>query len=417
MVGVGLEKPPAERAAGLADSALALVPAAAAPGSKPVAAMSAEAATAGGGIESLRTVHFQQQAQSSATVDNAANGAAGAPPLSARRRGLAAWGDNVAEVKDETWVREGWHGGAKSGAAKAGTARRGTGGLGRRAKVGLGTGRGRLEPLTADAADDDEEALRALPRGRSLPLVAQSGAAIKGGSRKAPHRKMRPNKPFQPKNKDYLTDALAAIVEASLDTDKSRRQGLQETKNTAVDIVERVTGYKQVPRDPKDVDRDGSLGDTKASKPAQRQEGKAEASGQGEATALGRQESAGELEGYVSQQAAIRLFSSDPKALERLKSHRVLAKIKQTLRDMGIPAADVAVLPKGKENKGWSGGSDAAEKQKLKTKRWLLAAGNVSEEPQKPLPSRLVAAIQAAAGFVHLTLPSEGQAHSFVTTE
>jgi hypothetical protein len=73
-----------------------------------------------------------------------------------------------------------------------------------------------------------------------------SGAAIKGGSRKAPHRKMRPNKPFQPKNKDYLTDALAAIVEASLDTDKSRRQGLQETKNTAVDIVERVTGYKQV---------------------------------------------------------------------------------------------------------------------------------------------------------------------------
>lgn len=33
-------------------------------------------------------------------------------------------------------------------------------------------------------------------------------------------------------------------------------------------------------------------------------------------------------------------------ALERLKSHRVLAKIKQTLRDMGIPAADVAVLPK-----------------------------------------------------------------------
>ena len=218
MVGVGLEKPPAERAAGLANSALALVPAAAAPGSKPVAAMSAEAATAGGGIESLRTVHFQQQAQSSATVDNAANGAAGAPPLSARRRGLAAWGDNVAEVKDETWVREGWHGGAKSGAAKAGTARRGTGGLGRRAKVGLGTGRGRLEPLTADAADDDEEvlymtsavrgqaknarrgndasirlgselgesdldadgddfaqALRALPRGRSLPLVAQSG--------------------------------------------------------------------------------------------------------------------------------------------------------------------------------------------------------------------------------------------------
>ena len=221
MVGIGLEKPPAERAAGLADSVLALAPAAAAPGSKPVAAMSAEAATAGGGIESLRTVQFQQQAQSSAAADNAANGgpgAAGAPPLSARRRGLAAWGDNVAEVKDETWVREGWHGGAKPGAAKSGTARRGTGGLGRRAKVGLGAGRGRLEPLTTDAADDDEEvlymtsavrgqaknarrgndasirlgselaesdlnadrdefaqALRALPRGRSLPLVAQSG--------------------------------------------------------------------------------------------------------------------------------------------------------------------------------------------------------------------------------------------------
>jgi hypothetical protein len=54
----------------------------------------------------------------------------------------------------------------------------------------------------------------------------------------------------------------------------------------------------------------------------------------------------------------------------------------------------------GKENKGWSGGSDAAEKQKLKTKRWLLAAGNVSEEPQKPLPSRLVAAIQASKTFL-----------------
>ena len=32
--------------------------------------------------------------------------------------------------------------------------------------------------------------------------------------------------------------------------------------------------------------------------------------------------------------------------LDRLKSQRVLVNIKQTLRDMGIPAADVAVLPK-----------------------------------------------------------------------
>ena len=69
-----------------------------------------------------------------------------------------------------------------------------------------------------------------------------------------------------------------------------------------------------MPTDPKEVDQDGSMGDMEASNPAQRQGGKSEALlEKGDAREFGSQESAGELEGYVTQLAAIRLFSTDPK--------------------------------------------------------------------------------------------------------
>ena len=152
-MGIGLEKPPTNPA--LSDSALAFAPV---QDSKPVAAMSA---AAGGGLDSLRTLQHRQQTQAAgaAAADGADGtagagpGAAGAPPLSARRRRLAAWGDNVAEVKDDTWARDGWRSGASSASgARSGAAKRGTN-SGRRAKLGLS----RPERLPIDDVEEDDE--------------------------------------------------------------------------------------------------------------------------------------------------------------------------------------------------------------------------------------------------------------------
>ncbi len=275
-MGIGLEKPPTNPA--LSDSALAFAPV---QDSKPVAAMSA---AAGGGLDSLRTLQHRQQTQAAgaAAADGADGtagagpGAAGAPPLSARRRRLAAWGDNVAEVKDDTWARDGWRSGASSASgARSGAAKRGTN-SGRRAKLGLsrperlpiddveeddeeegfmsklvreqGAGgersrdaRARLATeLVESVVDSDreayEDAMRALPKGRALPLVGQ---AEKGGAKGPGKRKKQPRRPFQPKNEAFLSDAFSAIVDASFEEEKKKA-------NRPVDIVELVTGYRQV---------------------------------------------------------------------------------------------------------------------------------------------------------------------------
>lgn len=64
--------------------------------------------------------------------------------------------------------------------------------------------------------------------------------------------------------------------------------------------------------DPKDIDQDNSGGKAKGGR---WQERKGEASGKGDVMAKGKEESALELEGYISQQARIRLFSPDSKVL------------------------------------------------------------------------------------------------------
>lgn len=194
---------------------------------------------------------------------------AGAPPLSARRRGLAAWGESAAEVKDDGWAREGWQGSAKTGYANSGA-----GGGTHRLKVGTGmeralgdgenargidkegTGlqhkRAGLHRLPAkvsqalrdssahagdeisDDVDTAEQGSTGARRGRGLPLAAKSGAAKheRNSEKKARRR------PFQPRNDQYVLDALAADVEV-------KESQLQEEK-VQMDIVEKITGYKQV---------------------------------------------------------------------------------------------------------------------------------------------------------------------------
>ena len=194
--------------------------------------------------------------------------AAGAPPLSARRRGLAAWGKSAAEVKDDGWARDGWQGSAKSGAGEGGTHRVTVGAgtdsskastgraggdsgkeLGRRGKkVGSRRSGAALRRLpakvsqalsdsSAHAGGDVSDGVGARG-GRSLPLVAKSGAA----RHESQSGKKARRRPFQPRNNQYILDAL----EASPVVKQSQVQGDQEKVKKPIDLVEKVTGFKQV---------------------------------------------------------------------------------------------------------------------------------------------------------------------------
>ncbi|BDA48184.1 hypothetical protein COCOBI_11-4440 [Coccomyxa sp. Obi] len=453
-IGIGLEKPPADggRASeAVFDAALESVPE-----SKPAGAVSAAAAASGGApgsgssIDSLQKEQYtaqklQNSVQAASVMSAAAT--AGAPPLSARRRGLAAWGESAAEVKDDGWAREGWQGSAKTGDASSG-AGRGT----HRLKVGAGmdmsktsseralgdsrkgqTMRGQgagsqrngaaLHKLPAkgsqalldssanggddisDDVDTAEQGRMGVRGGRGLPLVAKSGAA-KHGSQSGKKTRRRP---FRPKNDQYILDALEADIEDM----QSQLQGDRENENGQMDIIEAVTGYKQVPRDPRELDV-GLLSNRDEGDNMQAGGGKT--AGRGSGKGSGSQGLVMESGSYVTQIAAIRVKTSDPKFLERLKSHRLLAKLKQTFLDLGIQVGDVAVIPKlqGRQvaNGAVSQGS-AAGMEGAKTKRGLLAASG--QVPRK-LPVSLVSAIQAAAGFVALQRPTNVQAEGVVTT-
>lgn len=242
-IGIGLERPPGGGGGGaLSDDALDFGPAAAA--MAPAAAVIGGSGRGSGGIGSLQSVQYRQRAEGAVSAASVAPGAvavedaiggpvAAGAPLSARRRGLAAWSETLAEVQDDGWARNGWHSAIKIGAANSASAKAGAswqsaakaGAKPRASKYRLklmsGTDAGNRRVAAGAAGNDGlHGGRRQVPAGASNAYSAELELGNEPGARS----RTKSRRMSEPKDKSYIVDALDTGVVADFEDERKQQQ-------------------------------------------------------------------------------------------------------------------------------------------------------------------------------------------------